>query len=106
MAPLIVNITYYLKPGTEDQFWEAGKPLLDELKEDERLQYVNAMQFSHETGIVRLVEVWNATEDVLMADLSKRKHYQSFADTLKEVQEREQQVDIMTAIEGYEYMKA
>ncbi|KAF2656579.1 hypothetical protein K491DRAFT_715170 [Lophiostoma macrostomum CBS 122681] len=105
MAPVIVNITYYLKPDTEDKFWEAGKPLLDEMKRDERLQYLNFSKIATEPNAIRLVEVWEGKIEELKADSENRKGMAEFLKVLDEIKSKDYVVEPLIPIEGQEYRK-
>ena len=65
-TPLTIHATFFLKPGTEPQFFEAIKPLWEEIQSDDKLQYFNVFTNNREPGVIRLAEIWNANVEYLL----------------------------------------
>ncbi|KAF2115415.1 hypothetical protein BDV96DRAFT_646414 [Lophiotrema nucula] len=102
---LTINVTFYLKPGTEEQFYKAIKPLHEELQGDDKLAYLNLFTSILEPGVVRLIEAWNADKEYLLAALPKRQNFQPFVDAIKDIQVKERTTEAFTLVPGFMYQR-
>ena len=61
--PITLHITWRLKPDSENAFFEALKPVYEEITKQEELQYFNVFKMPRQPNVFRLVEIWNADMD-------------------------------------------
>jgi hypothetical protein len=61
-----MHITWHLRPGSEEAFYKALRPLYEELIKWDELAYFNVFSFPGQPGVIRITEIWKCDVNWLM----------------------------------------
>jgi len=103
--PITIHITWRLKPGSEEAFYKALKPVYEKLTKQEQLQYFNVFKMTQQPDVYRMVEIWNADVSWIINVQSQQDFYKTFFETVKPLTLQEREIELLESVQQFRFMK-
>ncbi|KAF2668990.1 hypothetical protein BT63DRAFT_247604 [Microthyrium microscopicum] len=103
--PVILHVTWTLKPGTGEKFLEIFKPVAEKIAAEKECRYLNVFQDIRDENIFKIVQIWDADATWISTTLSARDYYPPFFEAMKEIAVKHRESNALLAVDGFNLVK-
>jgi len=104
--PLTLHITWKFPPDQVSAFYDALRPLQEKLVQEKECLCFNIYEVGQDSGVVRLVEIWDCDMKWMANVQSKKEYYQPFYETAKKIALEPQKVEVLKGVDGFRFTRS
>ncbi|KAH8779741.1 hypothetical protein F5882DRAFT_358357 [Hyaloscypha sp. PMI_1271] len=103
--PLTLHITWHFAPNHVPTFYEALRPLHEQIVQEKECLYFNVYEIAQQPGVVRLVEIWDCDMKWMAEVQSKKDYYAPFFEATKKISLQPQKIEVMKGVGEFRFMR-